>query len=214
MINKIAICALMMVSSSFALGESSVSKKQLQEIQEKLKENTYLTVDFEKITYAALRNKTRKSQGMAYFKKPHYFRWVFQEPHNTELIFNGSAILSYLPDEKRADRLGVNSDKGREVKQVVNMVLDLEALLQRYDLVSSTIDSQYLNIEIAPKKKVFGDIHKGLLTIDLKNYYIENVKLYFDAKNYTQYLFKNPKRAKFSDTKFELAKGVKVTDVL
>lgn len=207
------LIACFLFGSGVSFGKD-VPKEKIAAVQNELKKNTYLTVDFEIDTFSALRQKHRISKGLAYFQKPGSFRWVYKEPHNTELIYDGNSLLSYIPNENRADRLRVSSGHGDDIRQIVNMVMNLEELLKRYDLEKAEMDDNYLNLVIAPKSNKKVDIYKGHLTIDTKNNFIEVVKLYTDKDNYKKYEFQNPRRNKIDPKIFALDSKVKVTDLI
>lgn len=202
---------------SFIVSSGSISAKELKlneikKIQAQLKLNEYLTVDMKQDVYRGLRNRHFIKPGKAYFMKPDMFRWVLFKPINDEWRFDGKTLINYKPGNKTANRYGVNAAQGRDFRSIVDMVMNLDTLFKRYDLVQSEKIGNDVFLQLKPKKS--GEIVGADLTIDTKNNYIKVVKLKFRGKNNTVFSFTNPQTKKISKSNFSAPKGVKIMDVM
>ena len=67
------ILCLLLAIPGISLAKNDIAKKH-QDIFAKVE---HISVSFEQIIYKKLRDRTMKRKGKAYFSKPNYFRWNF-----------------------------------------------------------------------------------------------------------------------------------------
>ena len=188
----------------------SLSDKEMRGIQEKLKSFQYLSVDFTQSTFRSLRKRTTVTTGKAHFSKPDKFRWMLIKPKADQWIFDGKTLSQYIPDRKEAVSYGSGANKGKEFRQIVDLVLNFNNLLERFTIKSSKKIDHFAEIVLEPKKKG-GDIAEAVLKLDLKENYIKTLQMHFGHGNHTTLTFNDPRRNPLKDDVFELPKGTKVT---
>ncbi len=186
---------------------TQIDLSEMREVQSKLSANRFLTINFEQKVYKAMRKRTRSSEGKAYFAKPNKFRWIFKKPSRKEWIYDGNQLINYLPDQKSAIRYSAKAPQAKELRQIVDMVLNLDSLLAKFDLSSAKKKGDLLSLKIVPKKRL--QIEFAELNVDLKDYYISLVRLHFRGDNHTTFLFKKPSTASLSQGQFSLPEETK-----
>lgn len=191
-------------------GEAPLSDSDLRAIQEKLKAFQHLSVDFTQSTFRSLRKKTTVTTGRAHFSKPDKFRWMLIKPKADQWIFDGSTLSQYIPDRKEAVSYGSGANKGKEFRQIVDLVLNFNNLLQRFTIKSSKKMGQFAQIVLEPKNKG-GDIDEAVLKLDLTENYIKTLQMHFGHGNHTTLTFNDPKRTPLGKSVFEVPKGTKIT---
>lgn len=178
----------------------------LKTIQEKLRSNHFLALEFQQKNYKQLRNKTVFGAGRAVFMRPDKFHWSVTSPIKDEWIYDGSSLINYHPDEKQAVKYQAGESKNKELRRLVDVILNLDTLLNEYDLKGATRKGDRAELELSPKKQE--EIRQVGLTIDLKKNYISWVKLTFNSKDFSEFTFINPQFAKLSATEFQVPKGI------
>lgn len=186
-----------------------VSIPELRKMQMKLQDYRFLSLNFEQTVYKNLRKKTVKNNGQVYFKKPSSFHWKFSQEDKEEWIFDGTTLLNYFPSKSYAYRYKATAAIGKNLREVVSMVLDFDALLKRYDVDSSSREKKLVVLGLLPK--ISGEITKVQLTLDVEKNYLKEVKLDFEGGNYSIFAFSNPKRVEVKDS-FSVSPKVKITD--
>lgn len=189
----------------------SLKIEDLRKIQAKLQDYRYLTLDFKQTIYKKLRDKTLSNQGEVYFKKPSSFRWVFKQSEPEEWIYDGSDLLHYFPSRGYAHRYKAQAAKGKNLKEIVSMVLDFNSLLERYKVSSSFQEGSIVNLTLDPKDR--GEITQVSLILNLATNSISEVKLSFEGGNRSVFAFSNPR---YNENKlgFGLPAKVKVSDAI
>ena len=93
-----------------------------------------LTVEFTQEVYTSFRKKTKNRQGLAVFAKPNQFKWTFNDEAwgVEEYYFDGLTLSHFVKSENTVTHYGVQSGFAKELRQVVNMILDPNALLNSY----------------------------------------------------------------------------------
>src|SRR5437773_1871506 len=99
------VCAAAISSTTAHATSGEISLTDLKKIQENLQKSDAFSVDFTQTVFRKLRNREVKSAGSAIFGKPNLFRWMLREPNRVELIYNGTELVQFEPDEKLALKL-------------------------------------------------------------------------------------------------------------
>ena len=187
-------------------------KPAIYKIQSKLKKLENLEVDFVQKIYTPLRNKTRVVEGRGYFSYPNKFKWVREKPVREEIIYNGSSLVIYKPDEKTAMKLNSSSDRSQEVENITDMILDTATLLEKYKVIESKLDDTTIFLKLFPKEDD-SNVTDIYITIDTVKNYVDNLKIYYTDKKNWEFSFSNPSTKKIpaSTFKFRAPKGVKIT---
>jgi len=204
----VATVAIFLGTMSNLSQAKELTVDELKGIQSKLKLQEYLTVDFEQDVYGSLRGRHRVSGGIAHFRKPQSFRWILIKPKRMEWIFDGKNLINYNPVKKIAKKYGVGNKQGVELRRIVDMVMNLDTLLARYNVKKIEKMDELVLVKIVPKKK--GEIRYANLTIDLKKNYISGVKLFFRGQDHTTFTFSNPRPSNLGHGIFKTPPGVKV----
>ncbi len=185
--------------------------EELRKIQAKLQDYQFLTLNFEQIIYKKLRNKTLSNKGEVYFKKPSSFRWTFHQAEPEEWVYDGSSLLHYYPAKGYAHRYKAHAAKGKNLREIVNMVLDFDSLLMRYTVSSSFQEGKIVTLTLNPKER--GEITQVSLVLNLEKNLISEVKLSLEGGNQSVFAFSNPRYVQ-NKTGFELPAKVKISDAI
>jgi len=202
---------LLPASLSVSATVEALSTEELRELQQKMNQRRELSVKFTQTRTSNLRpNKPSKSSGKALFAKPAKFRWEVEKPLADVLIFDGSSLLSYKPGEKTATRFNTEAERAREIKEVIDFVLDFDALMARYNLIESSHQSQGISLRLKPKKT--SPLSEINIEIDSKSYFVRLVKMTFQNKNTSEFQFSDPQATQISPQSFAVPSGLKIMD--
>jgi chaperone LolA len=194
----------------FAAGES-LSTEELRELQAKVSKRQELRLDFVQIRTSALRpQKPSTSKGFAVFQKPAKFRWETQKPQPDVLLFDGSNILNLKPGQNTATRFKADGERAREIREVIDFVLDFDALLKRYQLMESSKEGQTIALKLKPKTT--SAVSQLSIEIDAKQHMVRSVLMTFQNNNRSEFQFTNASAAKVDPSIFKAPEGVKVID--
>ena len=171
-----------------------------------------MKVNFSQTLYKHLRKSTTVSHGVAFFSKPSKFRWILTSPSAVEWIYDGENLFNYQPKQKKAMRYGSEIAKGREMRQVVDMVLNFDTLFSVYQLQATQKVENGYKLILLPLKS--GDLVKVDLQLDLKHEYINQIVLYFRGQNKTTFDFMKPNKGVINKAKYALPQGVKISNAL
>jgi outer membrane lipoprotein-sorting protein len=195
MINLIFCLFFCVMPSSVLMGQTksaseSVSTEELRELQSKMKQHTQLRLDFRQTRTNAIRpGKTSKSSGQAYFVKPGMFRWELIKPTSDIKIFDGKNLFSVNLTKKAAIKYSAGNQVD-ELHELIDVVLDFDALLKRYNLRSATKQGDEISIQLSPKSDTpVKGIH---LSVSSKTAFVGRVLLEFAGEQTTsQFDFSN-----------------------
>jgi outer membrane lipoprotein-sorting protein len=196
--------------SNTGFAAKDLSLEELKKAQAKIKSFDYLDVDFDLVAYGGLRKKESKSVGHAAFSKPEKFRWQTLSPIADEWLFNGKDLINYKPTTKEAIRFNSTGATAGGLKQIIDIVMNFDSLLQRYDVKKATQAEDKIAVELTPKKS--GDVASIDLTLALDKGFVSYVKIYYSNGNNSAFFFKNPKKDSIPQGFFDLPSGVKVKD--
>jgi outer membrane lipoprotein-sorting protein len=206
-------CYFIVITSllpSFGYGKE-LSIEGLKQIQTQLKTSEFLTVDFQEDVYKALRNRHDIKAGTAYFHKPSSFRWVVTKPKKAiEWIFNGKELLSLEPGESVAKKFGVGNAQGRELRRLVDMVMNMDALLMHFKVKKAEDMGGSILVDLLPKGE--DQILSAALTIDREKNFVSGMKLNYADGAYTSFTFTNPRMGAIDPALFLVPKGMKIRD--
>jgi|GEM_PF-1280958 len=195
--------------------QGQVSKGELDALAKKLTSSESLRVDLvQRKTSPSRPNRPVVVKGHALFQKPDRFRWVLGEPLNEETIFNGRDLFKYLPRENVAARYSARGQQAKEVKRVVDFVLNVGSIFNAYKMVTGTREGKVLKLEFKPANPEADEIDTLELTIDEERGFVSRV--YFTLRNKASLAveFSNPDRRGLTPLSFSLPSGVKVNDIL
>lgn len=208
-----------MVTCSFlaapAIAATQISKSELDALEKKLQSSENLRVDFvQRKTSPARPNRPVVVKGHALFQKPDRFRWVLGEPINEETIFNGKDLFKYLPKDNVAARYSAKGQQAREVRRIVDFVLNVGSIFRAYALVSGTRDGKTVKLSFKPAASGTDEIELLELSIDEERGFVSRV--YFELRNKASLGvdFSNPDRRGLTSLSFSLPSGVKVNDIM
>ena len=187
-----------------------MSLDDLRAVQAKVKSADSLTIDFVQTKAGGLRGKKTVREGRAMFAKPNLFKWMLETPSKDYWIFNGKELYNYLPDSNSAARFSPTGPKTHELSQIVDLVLNFDTLLKRYDLVKAESDGDLVKIDLKPK--IESDIVGVELHLSQKDSVLTMMKLVMKSDVTLTHEFKNPVRKAIPEDSFELAKTVKIRD--
>lgn len=188
---------------------SQLNIDQVRALQSNIKETEHLSVDFVQTRFTALRGKTLKRDGKAQFSRPNLFRWRLDNP-TKELIFDGKAFYEFDPASKSAAKYAPSGANARELSQIVDLVLNFDSLLKRYDLVSAEDQGKLVKIILKPKTDQ--EIKTVELHYDKSSDFVSFIAMDLANNNKLTHEFASPQRKAISSKAYALPEGVKVTD--
>jgi outer membrane lipoprotein-sorting protein len=196
------------------MAQTTLSKAEIDSLQEKLRAGDSLRVDFvQKKVSPSRPNRPVVVKGHALFQKPDRFRWVLGQPLNEETIFNGKELYKYLPAEKTAAKYSAKGQQAREVKRVVDFVLNVGSIFETYKLISSRRENKLLHLEFQPLNPDTDEIDRLELTVDEDKGYVSRVFFSLRNKASINVDFSSPDRRGLTPLSFALPQGVKVNEV-
>lgn len=215
---KIFFVGIMLVTTSLGTAHMSLAKfdealstEELKELQGKLSKRQDLSIDFQQIRTSALRPKRpSKSSGKALFAKPSKFRWEILKPQSDVLIFDGSNLFSYKPGETTATKYRTQGERASEIKEVIDFVMDFDALLKRYQLNEATRSGHEIFLKLKPKSE--GALSGIDITVDAKNYFVRSLKMTFINKNTSEFIFSNPEIGRVDAKSFVVPSSFKIVE--
>lgn len=193
---------LTIASMSFVLVGLKKDEKTLSDIQDSLKSNKELSLEFEQINYRKMRNKKRVSKGYAYFSKNSQFRWVLTEPKKVEMVYDGSKFAKLNPDNKTGMMFNNSSGEFRKFGELVSIVMDIEKLLERFEIETLKNNKSIAFIKLRPKKN--SNIEFVELNILHKHKYVSSVKIIYKGGNYWHVNFSPPSKDPLPKNAFKI----------
>ena len=207
-----ALSSLFVATVSAPAIGAPISVEELRKIQSKLKTSEHLSVELRQTKTSATRpNKPVIAKGKAVFSKPDKFRWTVGEPINEETIFTGKELIKVRPTENVGVRYPAGGSESQELRRVVDLVLNMEALLERYDVVSA--DQVKNKITVLMKPKTSQDIAQIRFVLNADENFISFLELEMSNKMKLAVEFNNPNFSKVPDTAFLVSKDVRVTEL-
>ena len=193
------ILCLLLAIPGISLAKNDIAKKH-QDIFAKVE---HISVSFEQIIYKKLRDRTMKRKGKAYFSKPNYFRWNFNNKNfgNEEFYYNGKTLTHFREKEALVTNYNANIGLARELNEVVNLVLDPRTLYIRYDTSNFKQIKGTSSMTLTPRAGIATEIAEIDIKVSDQRKYVKNIKIVYLDGNYTHFKFKNPR---FSVNKPEL----------
>jgi len=198
-------------SRLYATAVESLSTEELRELQARLNKRQSLSVRFTQTRTSSLRpKKPSKSSGKALFAKPAKFRWEIEQPSPDVLLFDGRALVNYKPGEKTATRFSAEAERAKEIKEVIDFVLDFDALLNRYAIKEAVRSGNVITMHLKPKAA--SAINELSIEIDAKSFFVSLIKMSFQNKNTSEFRFSDPSVAELSPGSFSVPEGYKVVE--
>lgn len=212
MLNAILAITTTLVAVESAVQAEPLTVDELRSVQKKLKSADQVSVAIKQIKTSATRpNKPVVADGRAIFAKPDKFRWSLGEPINEETIFNGSEMIKVRPTEKVGIRYPAKGSESLELRRVVDLVLNLEALLDRYDLVSAERKKDLISVVLKPK--VPQDIAQLSFTLNTTANFMSNLEMQMSNKMKLAIEFQNPNFSPLTGDVFAVGKDIRLTEL-
>ncbi len=205
-----SVLAIILALAWGTASAKELSVDELRVIQSKMKATDSMSVDFVQTKYSKLRDKTSRREGRAIFSKPSSFKWMLEKPVQQYLVFDGKSFFEYNPGSNSAVRYSPTGPQSYDLKQIVDLVLNFDSLLKRYELKKAEQDGDLVKVELTPKTE--GDVTGVELHLSQKDSYISFLKLTMKSTDYLAHDFKTPSRNKVKADAFTLPKTVKITD--
>lgn len=189
---------------------AEISLDQLRAKQAKLKSFDALTLDFVQLKKKPVQNRTLKRIGVAIFAKPDRFVWRLETPLKEYKIYDGKDYYDYSPDEKAAVKYRPTGPQSYQLRQIVDLVLNFDSLLKRYDLVKAEQDGDDIKVTLKPKTD--GEVVSIELGFSEKKSHITFLNMILSNKTELSHEFTNPRFAPIKPNEFGIPAGVKITD--
>lgn len=208
----IAIAGILFAVAPNPVLAKVITVEELRKIQSKLKSSDYLSVELRQTKTSATRpNKPVIAKGKAIFSKPDKFRWTVGEPINEETIFTGKEMIKVRPTESVGVRYPASGSESVELRRVVDLVLNLEALLERYELISAEQSGKKVSVSMKPKTPQ--DIAQVNFVLNIDENFISFLEMVMSNKMKLAVEFNKPSFAKIADSAFLVSKDVRITEL-
>lgn len=180
--------------ASVPIAQAQTAKEMAEKYGKMFSSIEHLQVSFSQTVYKKLRDRRYTRSGQAYFSKPDKFRWNFEDPKAglEEFYFDGDTLTHYKEKEKLVTHYQAHVGLGRELREVVNLVLDPKALFDRYHVASSESKNGLTTITLSPRAAVATDIQELKVSVSDQNRYVQGVRILYMDENYTEFTFQNP----------------------
>jgi outer membrane lipoprotein-sorting protein len=198
-------------SNGQSLAERVLGKNEIEKLQLSLKSQPEMSVDFTQTQVKKLRGKTSTSLGRAYFKQPDSFRWQLLSPKKDEWLYDGKDLYNFIPDRMQATRYDANGSKGRELRQIVDLVTNISSLTKSYDFGEVKEIGPLLELSLTPKAK--GELIGVMLSIQKDTLEPKSLILKFQNDNPTKLEFSKLSKGGLSDSTFSIPSGVTIETV-
>ncbi len=210
---SLGLCLLLQTK----LYAKEVSTSELEEIQKKLKSFETLTIDFTQSKFVKLRPKQSNSlTGKAFLSKPDMFRWILNRSGGTqEWIYDGKSLINYSSDrgdQVSAIRYPSSTTLVQEIREIIDIFLNINALLKKYNVLKSNFENDLLSLKLKPKQEF--DIVEIDVELNVKQNVIKTIVLYFKNGNRSTFAFTNPSNSPLKPGAFSLPPSVKIKDAL
>lgn len=212
---KLFLFGLILLSHAVMASAAEISTDELSALQQKLQSSEFLRVDFvQKKTSRTRPNRPVVVKGHAMFQRPDRFRWVLGAPINEETLFNGRDLFKYLPRENTAARYSAKGQQAREVRKVVDFVLNVGSLFKSYKLTNGTRKDNLVSLSFVPVAPDADEIVNLEMTIDERAGFVTRVFFALRNKATLEVNFSNPDRRRLTPLTFSIPETVKVNNVL
>lgn len=206
------LLAVIVFSLSFTGQAAELTLEQLRAKQAKLKAFDSLTLDFVQTKIKpGNKKRTLTRNGKAVLKKPDRFVWKLETPTRDYNLYDGKDFYTYSPDDKSAVKFSITGTQSYQLRQIVDLVMNFEALLKRYDLEKAEQNGD--DIKVTLKPKVVGDVASIDLGFSEKSSHIVYLKMTMVDKLILSHDFSNPVFTNVPDSAFDIPAGVKVTSM-
>lgn len=202
---------LVLSSSGASFAERILGRAEIEKLQQSFKIQPEMSIDFTQTQVKKLRGKTSTSLGRAYFKQPDSFRWQLISPKQDEWIYDGKNLYNFIPDRLQATRYDANGSKGRELRQIVDLVTNISSLTKSYEFTEVKEIDPLLELTLTPKTK--GELAGVTLSIQKDSLEPKSLILRFQNDNPTKLEFSRLSKGGLSESTFSLPKGVSVESV-
>jgi len=161
------ICPLALAQEALPPGLHGAEKVAalVQRVSQVQASATTLTSEFEQRKTSRLLAEPSVSRGRFYYKAPDSVRWDYEQPRPMTVLLTGGVAITYLPAEKRAERVEV----GRAQRRVLRFISAAEPLERLKQYFSFTFqdpgDAGNYRLELEP---TVHQIKKRLQRVDIE----------------------------------------------
>ena len=180
MIKPNKLVFIFLINCIFLLKINILWASPADELSILLNKNNGFSGQFSQLVYDNKSQLIDEASGDVVFKKPHFFKWIYQVPHQNQIIGDGETVYIYDPDLSQVIMSRFSQSKSNnpanifflnnleESFKVTKILIDDEVW---YSCESKSKDIDYQSIEISFNK----DKIKGMKVIDgLQNKIIIN----------------------------------------
>ena len=209
--NSLKVLLVCFVASSTAYADI-LSTEELRTLQSRLKASDTLSVDLVQTKTSPTRpNRPVTAKGSASFAKPDRFVWNVGEPVNEQTIFDGRQLFKIRTKEKVGVRYNAEGNESQELRRIVDLVLNMDALFDHYNVQRAELKGDLVEIELSPKAA--NEVARVDLVLDTKRNFISKLSLSLKTKMTLAIDFSAPRREPLSDATFRVADGIRVTEL-
>lgn len=167
---------------------------------------------FRQKAFVKMLNKVEVAQGKVQIKKPGKMKWVYNSPDPQILISNHKILWLYLPEDKQATRVPVNSIYSSNAPAL--FLAGKGKLTDTFNIAQVLTGENTITVEFTPKEDD-NNISRLTLRTNKNNYQITGASVYDKLGNKTDINFRkiriNEKIAE-SVFDFQVPTGVEIQD--
>jgi len=167
---------------------------------------------FEQKAFVKMMNRVEVAQGEVQIKKPGKMKWVYNSPDPQVLISNKNNLWLYLPEDKQATKIPVESVYSSNTPAL--FLAGKGKLTDTFNIAQVLTEKDKITVVFIPKEKE-SNLNRLLLRTDKKNYQITGASVYDKLGNKTDINFQkiriNEKIAE-SVFEFQVPAGVEIQD--
>jgi outer membrane lipoprotein carrier protein len=151
------LCCLTPSQMAGTIGSQVYSKEQeasfLKKFDQVQEETITMISDFTEKKELTLLDQPAVSQGVLYYQRPNQILWEYQKPDSKKFLLTGDRLLSYYPEEKKAEQISIKRFRSHVFKFFCIGQLSKD-LKDYYKIeVSNSQNSKNILMTLWPKKR-------------------------------------------------------------
>ena len=184
-LQKFTILFIILILPRNLFGEDT-DQQALDAIQNQYKKTLTFEADFTQRSFVKMMNDTQDVKGRVKIKKPGKMRWVYGAPDTQILISNEKNLWLYVPEEKQATLVPVDSIYSSNTPAL--FLAGKGNLTQAFNVESVSQENKNVLVTLVPKSVEQG-LERLVLQANKKNYQITGSTVYDKLGNKTEIRF-------------------------
>lgn len=202
-----------LVAAAGEAGAQVETDQIVDKLQQRYASTADFSADFFQETQIKTLNRTIKSGGKVYFKRPGKMLWRYEEPKGQFVLADGKNLYLYQPEQSQVIRTDLKTAFRSDVP--LSFLLGLGNLKRDFKASLKGSENNQYTLQLEAKSEM-GQAGQIFLGVDAKNYDIVWVRMIDPVGNVTAVRFSQLQRGvglKDSLFQFEAPKGAEVVDM-